>query len=110
MAHPLCDRTVTLYGMEQGRIIRIVAENCYYAWEDAWEQTQDGPRFQRNFLLILPKACPLRPGWRILEGVGPKNVDWASFLPVTVPGLSEAAYVKPWYLAGRLHHIEAGRK
>ena len=34
---------------------------------------------------------------------------WEEFVPVNVPGLSQAAYAEPYYLLGKLHHWEAGR-
>ena len=104
--YPLCDRTVTVYRKEGDRVLRRVAEGCFYRWEDH----REAERFTRKFLLIQPGAEEILPGDRIFDGIGPETVDWETFLPVTVPGLSQAAYASPWHWAGRIAHFEAGRK
>ena len=104
--YPLCDRTVTVYRNENGQVNRRVLTGCFYRYEDVL--TED--RFTRKFLLIRPGAEAFRPGDRIFEGIGPEQVDWERFLPVAVPGLSEAAYATPWHWQGEIAHWEAGRK
>ena len=106
MTYPLCDRTVTLYRNGEAGVERYVLSDCYYRYTDVLE---DG-RFQRNFLLVRPGAFPICPGDRVLEGIGPEEVDWESFLPVCVPGLSQVQYATPNYWLGQLIHWEAGRK
>lgn len=104
--YPLCDRTVTLYRQEEDRVSRRVLEGCFYRFEDA----QNQERFTRKFLLIRPGAEEIRPGDRVFDGIGPEEVSWENFLPVNVPGLSEAAYAAPWHWEGKIAHWEAGRK
>lgn len=109
----LCRQTVTVYHPQGDEINRQVAENCHYTWQDVRTDGPEGTRMERKCLLILP-GTDLRifPGDRVLPGTGPEITPdrWPTFLPVTVPGLSQVDYVKPWYVAGRLCHTEAGRK
>ncbi len=109
--YSLCDRTVTVYHREGSTVTRTVAEGCYYVWQDCLVAESWGDRPVRKFLLILPGA-PQRvfAGDRIYDGIGPEEVDWDSFCPARVPGLSEAAYATPWYWEGQICHTEAGRK
>lgn len=106
MTYPLCDRTVTLYRKAERGVERLVLPNCYYRYTDVLENG----RFQRKFLLVRPGAEEIRPGDRVLEGIGPEMVDWDTFLPVNVPGLSQTEYATPNYWLGQLVHWEAGRK
>ena len=106
LAYPLCDRTVTLYRQQDVQVIRQVLHGCFYRYEDVAEDD----RFVRKFLLIRPGAGELRPGDRVFDGIGPEEVVWAEFLPVNVPGLSQAEYAAPHYFDGNIAHWEAGRK
>ena len=109
--YPLCDQTVTVYRKEVGGITRRVLGSCFYHWEQRQVESEEGYRQVTKFLLILPgNSFRLRIGDRVLDGVGPKTVDWETFLPVNVQGLGEVAYVTPWYWEGKLCHTEAGRK
>lgn len=107
MTHPLCNQTVTLYHPTPQGVIRRVVTGCFYHWQqtclaDGLEET--------TFLLVLPAGESVSVGDRVLEGIGPEQVAWESFLPVNTQSLSEVAYVTPYYFMGRLHHTEAGRK
>lgn len=113
MTYPLCHQTVTVYHREGQQIIRKVAENCYYHWQDQKLVDAEGVRLDRKFLLILPGDTQgVFPGDRIYDGEGPEVSlgQWAEFLPVLVPGLSEAAYAICHSFDGRICHTEAGRK
>lgn len=112
VAYPLCDRTVTVYRLQDGGVTRRVAEGCFYRWEDALSEDGQGVGFRRKFLLIQPGEKEIYPGDKIFDGVGPEvTADmWEEFSPAAVPGLSVAAYATPWYWAGRLCHTEAGWK
>ena len=102
-------RTVTVYRMEEGRLSRRVAENCFYRYED--NQDASNGQLRRTFLLIQPGQEKLLPGDRIYDGVGPVISEdrWDSFLPETVPGLSVASYAAARYVGDYLYHWEAGR-
>ena len=110
MNHPLCRQTVTLYRKTGDEVLRRVAENCFYSWQDCMEEREDGIRFQRKCFLVTP--VEIMPGDRVLEGVGPEieKSEWTAFLPVYVPTLSELVYADAKYFLGRLHHYEGGRK
>ena len=110
--YPMCHQTVTVYHKEGDTVTRRVAHGCYYRFEDHLEETEVGLRFHRKFLLIQPGDTPISPGDRIIEGNGPKvtGENWDRFVPVRVPGLSQAAYAAPWHWEGKVQHYEAGRK
>ena len=106
MVYPLCDRTVTLYRKCGDGVKRWVLEGCFYRYED--QITEE--RFDRKFVLVYPGAEEICPGDRVFDGVGPEQVVWAEFLPIRVPGLSEAAYASAGHWQGKIVHWEAGRK
>lgn len=108
-----CDRTVTVYRKEQGQVKRLVVENCFYHHQLVQRETGYGKRLDRLFLLVMPgQHQRVFPGDRIYDGIGPAagDIDWGSFVPAAVEGLSQVAYVTPWYWEGKLCHVEAGRK
>ena len=102
----MCDQTVTLYRRVGDSVQRQVLDGCFYRFEDSAAED----RFTRKFLLICPGNREIRPGDRVLEGIGPEDVVWAEFLPIAVPGLGEVAYAAPWRWDGKIVHWEAGRK
>lgn len=110
LAYPLCRQTVTVYRLSDGQVQRQVWQDCFYRYEDALTEGELGPRLQRRFLLIRPGAADIRPGDRVFDGVGPEKPDWDSFLPVSVPGLSQAQYVIAHKWQDEVCHTEAGRK
>lgn len=107
---PQFSQTVTLYRKTSQGLTRQVLEGCFYSWQK--EQTEDerGVQEKTRFLLVIPGKCDIRPGDRVFDGVGPEAVDWETFLPVTVPGLCQVAYVTPCYFGSVLCHTEAGRR
>ena len=96
---------ITIYRQDG---FRRVTEGCY-RWEDREQASLEGLRRGRKAKLFVsgedyfPKI-----GDRVLPGVGPETVDWETFLPVTVAGLCQIQWVRPYYLGGELHHVEAG--
>ena len=111
MDYPFCDRTVTVYRLDRGQVQRLVVENCYYFWEQKQVTDLYGTRQDTKFLLVMPGSCQrVFVGDRIYDGIGPEEVDWREFIPVNVPGLSQAAYVRPCWWGGTVCHVEAGRK
>ena len=108
MVYPLCDRTVTLYRKTSAGIQRMLLEGCYYEWDLSGRQDVAGVRWERKFLLVIPAGRgEVRVGDRVFDGIGPAEIDWRRFVPGAVEGLSQVAYVKPYYLDGRLCHTEA---
>ena len=110
MKHPLCRQTVTLYRKAGDAVVRSVAENCFYSWQDCLAEDEAGRRFERKCLLITSRQ--VLPGDRVIEGVGPevRAEDWSAFIPVNVPTLSEVAYAEARHFGDKLHHYQAGRK
>ena len=111
-AYPMCCQTVTIYRKEGAAVTRRVVRDCYYRYADTLTEAEQGVRFVRKFLLIQPGQERICPGDRVLEGEGPQvTADrWETFVPVNVPGLSQAAYAAPWHWEGQICHWEAGRK
>lgn len=110
--YPMCHQTVTVYRKEGDTVMRRVAHGCYYRYEDHLSEDMEGLQFARKFLLIQPGREAILPGDRIMEGIGPQITaqQWYGFVPAAVPGLSQAAYARPWHWEGQIQHYEAGRK
>ena len=107
----LCNQTVTVYRMGDGEVLRQVIDGCHYAYEDRVKQEIPGGTPVRKFLLIVPGSIQrVFLGDRVVPGVGPKDVDWKTFLPINVPGLGIVAYVKTCRWGGDICHTEAGRE
>ena len=107
--YSLCSQTVTVYRSSGTEVMRTVAENCCLSRQTSTPQAGYGKSMEKKFLLIIPgNTCPLQPGDRIYDGIGPTAVDWATFLPATVPELLEVSFAKPCYWDGELVHWEAG--
>ena len=100
MEHPLCDRVVTWYRNTPQGVQRQVIEGCFYSYTDVF--LPEG-YLERRFFLVIPGRPALRPGDRVLEGEGPLTVDWHSFVPAAVEGLSQVDWVKQYE-----GHIQAG--
>ena len=111
--YSLCNQTVTIYRRQGERVLRQVAEGCYYVWQEEQLLDEEGCRRETTCLLVMPgNRQQVFIGDRVLVGVGPEvgPRDWAAFIPVHVAGLAEIGYVKPYYWDGELCHVEAGRK
>lgn len=111
MEYPLCDQRVSIYRKTPDGIQRQVVDGCFYNWQLSRKLAAGLDRRERSFLLVIPGGkAQIAVGDRVLEGTGPeaKDVDWCRFVPGAVAGLSQVAYVKPWYYEGKLCHMEAG--
>ena len=104
MIHPLCDQTVTLYRQSPQGLQRRVVSGCFYSWRR--QQTPEGLT-ESKFLLVLPAGEDIEIGDRVFDGIGPETVDWETFLPALVPGLSQVEQATPYYIEGRFSHWEA---
>lgn len=105
----LGDQTVSVYRREADGVVRRVFHRCCYTHTARLVRHERYERLERQCLLVLPGAVELKPGDRVFEGLGPEQVDWDSFLPVSVPGLSEVSWVRQYAVDGKIHHTEAGR-
>ena len=110
--YDLCCQCVTVYRLEDGSVKRYLLENVHYQYDVRQVTDQRGRHQETMCLLIVPGDRDIRVGDRVYDGIGPDvNVSqWKNFLPVTVAGLSEINYVKPWFWEGQLCHREAGRR
>lgn len=110
--YSLCRQTVTLYRCRDGAVKRKVLSPVLYEYGVRQVSDERGRRQETMCLLIVPEKADILPGDRVYDGVGPhiNEKQWLHFLPVTVTGLSEINYVRPWFWNGQLCHIEAGRK
>ena len=110
--YSLCDQTVTIYRFDPDGVHRRVVRNALYRYETCQIRGEDGVTMDRKFTLIIPGDAKLLPGDRVYDGIGPvvKPPQWASFLPVTVPGLSQIQRVEYGLWLGKICHTEAGRK
>lgn len=110
--YSLCDKTVTVYSLQNAQVKRQVLEGVFYNYQVTQVTDEQGRRQETKFLLIVPGESNLQPGDRVYDGIGPDITpsQWKHFLPVTVTGLSEIAYVTPYFWDNRLCHTEAGRK
>ena len=111
MIFPCCNDTITVYRKENGKVRRFVVRHSLYSHEDYAAFDNLGKHLSGRCLLLLPggKYIP-RLEDRIYPGIGPKNVDWETFIPNNVRGLGELSYVTTIYLSGKIHHYEAGRE
>ncbi len=110
--YSLCRQTVTVYRLQEDRVVRQVLTNVLYRYWIREKLGREGRYRETGCLLIVPGAADLRPGDRVLPGEGPRitRAEWTGFLPVRIPGLAQIAYVKPYFWENRLCHTEAGRQ
>lgn len=109
----MCCQPVTVYRKQAQSVLRQVIHNCFLQWEENMSVDRLGQQKERKFLLIQPgKEQLVFPGDRVFDGIGPEITaeQWENFLPVTVPGLGEAAYATPYRWQEEFCHTEAGRK
>ena len=109
MTPPLYGQPVTVYRKEKDGVTRLVVRNTFFYHSDYNSRDNLGEHRKTSFLLIIPgdRFVP-KIGDRVMEGFGPKTVDWDTFLPCNVQGLGEVSYVETVYLGRKVHHYEAG--
>ena len=110
MEYPLCDRTVTVYRLESGQVLRQVVHGCYFQQSEELVTEYTGNRLQPAFLLVMPgQTQRVFAGDRVMAGEGPivSAGQWVRFVPALVPGLVQVGQVKPCYWQGVLCHTEA---
>ena len=111
--YSLCNQTVTVYRKKGNEIIRQEILSCHYAWQEDQQEDETGIYRQTKCLMIVPgEQQRVFIGDRVYDGIGPQIglADWATFIPVLVPGLTQINYVAPYYWGDTLCHWEAGRK
>ena len=101
----LLNQQVTVY-REDGT--RFVIPRCQFVLQKGYQVDINGQRLRHRFTLIAKAPVGLRPGDRVLPGIGPEQVDWQEFIPEKVDGLVTVGYVQPFFWAGKVSHVEAG--
>ncbi len=101
----LLGQTVTVYRADG---TRKIVENCQLLSKSGVYTDMQGTRLRDRFSLIVRGSCDLRPGDRVIAGIGPETVDWNRFLPETVEGVCQIGYVQPFFFGGKVSHVEAG--
>ena len=89
---------------------REVVCDCFFRYREQQTDTPQGRQHKRPFLLVMPgDGVKIAPGDRVIAGEGPYiNADtWHSFVPALVEGLVQVGCVTPYYLDGKLCHVEA---
>lgn len=101
---------MTVYRLRGDQVHREVICNCFFQYREEQTQTPQGKQHKRPFLLVIPgDAVRIEPGDRVIAGEGPfiNHDSWHSFVPALVEGLVQVGCVTPYYLDGRLCHVEA---
>lgn len=98
-------QTVTVY---RGDGTRRVLPGCQFILNRRQDVDLMGRHLKPRFSLIVKGAQDLRPGDRIMEGIGPEQFDWDAFVPENVENLVSVGYVQPFYWQGKVCHTEAG--
>ena len=90
--------SITIYRENICDVERIVANGCHieYRVEEKADITGSWPR--DVCFLTAPAGTDIRPGDRICDGIGPEQ------RPEALPRI---AWVKPFFVDGKLHHLEA---
>lgn len=87
---------------------RTVYANAFLDFRKNQNINKTGSTETNSFLLVVPGAVSLTVGDKVLLGTGPLTITWASYIPVSVPGLVVVKYVDPKYWNGVQCHVEAG--
>ena len=105
----LCDGPVTVYRrLKDGTVERTVHPRAFLDFDKVRSVGKTGSEDAMSFLLVVPGEADLMPGDKVLDGIGPEEVDWATLVPAAVPGLCVIRHVDPKRVGGRVCHVEAG--
>ena len=102
--YSLCNMTVTVYHREG--LTRQVMEGVHYEFTSRREVTGGIEEKSRGFLLVVPGERDVRPGDKVLLGIGPEISGWDDLLPETTDTLGIVTSVQPRYYNGRIIHTE----
>ena len=110
--YTMCNQTVTVYHKEGDTITRTVHKNAFFDYKKNQNVDKTGSREANAFLLVIPgEKQTVFVGDKVLRGKGPvisTREEWASFIPVKVPGLVVVSYADPKYWGEQLVHTEGG--
>ena len=111
ISYAMCNQTVTVYHKDGDSIIRTVHSNAFFEHKKTQNVDKTGSREANAFLLVIPgEKQTVFVGDKVLCGTGPNistREEWASFIPVKVPGLAVVSYADPKYWGDELVHTEA---
>lgn len=99
---------VTLYHLNEDKTITRTAANGFMDYRKNKNVDKTGSTQVNSFLLLLPPEYQVSVGDKVYFGNGPKEIDWAQFIPIKVPGLVVVRYIDPKYWGEKLHHTEVG--
>ena len=102
--YSLCNMTVTVYHREG--LTRQVIEGAHYEFTSHREVEGGIARRWRSFHLVIPGERDIRPGDKVLLGIGPEISRWEDLLPETCDTLGLVTSVQPRHYKGKICHTE----
>lgn len=102
--YSLCNMTVTVYHREG--LTRQVMQGVHYEFTTRREVVGGIAQMTRGFLLVVPGARDIRPGDKVLLGIGPEIAHWEDLTVETTDTLGLVTSVQPRYYKGNLCHTE----
>ena len=103
--YSLCKMLVTVYHREG--LTRHVLSGVHYEFTNRREVVDGIAQVSRSFHLVIPGNFHIRPGDKVLLGIGPEISHWDDLLPETTDTLGIVTSVQPRYYRGNLVHTEA---
>ena len=110
--YSLCNQTVTVYRKDGDIITRKVYPRAFLDFRKTITTDKTGSKEANTFLLVIPGSeQAVFVGDKVILGNGPEVTtakEWATMVPVKVPGLVVVSYVDCKYWNGKIVHTEAG--
>lgn len=107
-----CNQTVTIYHADGSAYTKQVFTRAFLEYRKTQNVDKTGSSEANSFLLVIPcEEQGVFVGDKVLLGVGEEittREQWATLIPVKVPGLVVVKYVDPKYWQGKMIHVEAG--
>ena len=100
----LLKQTVTVYG---GDGKRLILDSCQLFPKKSSKIDTFGTVQNDRFTLIVRGCHDLRPGDRVVPGIGPEEVDFKNLLPEK-GNVYRIDFVQPFFWNGKVSHMEAG--
>ena len=100
----LMQQTVTVY---RGDGQRFILDACQFCPKKSTKIDTFGTSQNDRFTLIVRGGHDLRPGDRVMPGIGPETVDFKNLLPEK-EHVYRVDFVQPFFWNGKVSHMEAG--